>query len=70
MRSIEISGALALWKDVLENLLRQFDRHDPGSQRREGDDTGQRALELPDVARDTAGDERQHLGVGDVDAGR
>src|SRR3990170_5565720 len=60
-------GRLSLGEDVLQDLLRELDRNGAAGQRRERDDARQRSLELADVPRDATGDERQHLGIRDVD---
>ena len=55
-----LGGDLALLRvvqDVREDRLGELDRDRHGAHRRVGDDPVQRALELPDVADDLAGDE-------------
>src|SRR5207247_6989981 len=60
-------GGLALREDVAQNVLRELDGHEATGQRREGDDTRERTLELADVRRDATGDEGEHLRLADLD---
>ena len=67
IRSIVTCWHLSLGEDVLEHVLRQVLGHRTAGQRGERDHARERALELADVGRDPAGDELEHLRVGDVD---
>src|SRR4051794_10140884 len=58
---------LSLREDVLQHVLRELDGHRAPCERREGDDPGERPLQLADVRGDAARDEREHLRVRDVD---
>ncbi len=67
MRLIETSAASPLREHVLQHVLGELDRHRAAGEGRERDDAGERTLELADVRRDAAGDEGEHLRLGDVD---
>src|SRR3712207_2370205 len=59
-------GKLALREDVLQDLLCELNRHRPAGQGGKGNDARERAFELANVRRDSAGDERKDLRVLDV----
>ena len=61
IRLIETSAASPCGKTSLRTSCGELDRHRPAGERGERDDADERALELADVRRDAAGDEREHL---------